>query len=132
MTRTLTPLFVLALLALMMTVVFYAVVPMPAAVYPPRGAPFTDHAVMAHGLSMVEAADKCGDNPIKTLWNKDEGRYVDICKDERGYWAVYFYKVVDGIKRRVTSFERESARSMSDVVDYVKNTGYTRNPLAWR
>jgi len=94
----------------------------------PVGNPFTNHAELAHGVSIASAADKCGENPVVTWANKDQGRYADLCKDENGKYAIFIYRVVDGIKRRVTSFEKDSARSLSDLVDYIKSTGYTAKP----
>jgi len=128
MTRVFPPLIILGILAALATFVFYALVPAPTEITRiPVGQPFTDHGFKTHDIENTFSKE-CSLNPMKVMWNKDEGKFVDICKDSRGFWAIFIYKIVDGFKREVTAYERPQATSMSDVVDYVKGNGFSRNP----
>jgi hypothetical protein len=99
---------------------FYATTPVPVTNY-------GTHAIESHGITMAESARECGKSPMKVLYNPELDRYSAICKDSRGFWATFIYRLVGVDKEEVTSFERGS-NSMSEMVDYMKSTGYTRNP----
>jgi len=128
MTKVFSPLIVLGILTALATFIFYALVPAPTEITRiPVGQPFSDHALLKHGEEAT-FSEECSLNPMKVMYNFDENKFIDICKDSRGFWAVFIYKIVDGFKREITAYERKNASSMSDVLNYVKKNGFERNP----
>jgi len=121
MTKVLLPVGIIAAIGYgIFCMFFYATTPVPVTTY-------GTHAVDIHGEGMAESARGCGKSPMKVLYNKDLDRYSAICKDSRGFWATFIYRLVNGNQEEVTSFER-GVDSMDKMVDYMKSTGYTRNP----
>lgn len=77
------------------------------------------HAVAKHG-SAAYAASQCADYPEVRMINPENGRIAMICMTDRG-WGIYI-QAPDGTN--VTAFVKEKMKKLTDVIRYMRNSGY--------
>lgn len=97
---------VLAVLAILLAAVFAAVA-------------VSSHAVERHGMLSYHAA-QCYERPEIKMYNPTTGRTAFVCLTERG-WGVY---IVNRLGENVTSFVKEKAKRLEQVIKYLQNAGY--------
>ena len=88
------------------------------------------HAVARHGPIVYSVLDFCKNNPnnIQTQmhWDSPKGpRDAQICffPDDGKWWVVILGKEING-DDVVTVFDRATAKSLQDVINYLKTLGY--------
>lgn len=77
------------------------------------------HAIAKHGQDAVTAS-RCADFPQLRMENPITGRIAFICLTDRG-WGVAIF---ESWGEPVTSFVKEKAKTVEQVIKYLKNAGY--------
>jgi hypothetical protein len=77
------------------------------------------HALTKHGQSAITAT-QCVDYPDLRMVNPTTGRIASICITEDG-WGI---TITEADGQPVTSFLKEKAKTLQDVIRYLRNAGY--------
>jgi len=77
------------------------------------------HALAKHGTAAI-VASQCADYPQVRMENPANGRIAFICMTERG-WGI---AIVEANGNPVTSFLKDKARHLHQVIRYLNNSGY--------
>lgn len=77
------------------------------------------HALEKHGEKAI-IASQCADRPELRMTNPQNGRIAFVCMTERG-WGV---AIIESNGNPVTSFLKDRARRIEQVIRYLRNSGY--------
>ena len=84
--------------------------------------PWVAHVESKRGLSNVQKTSKCDKDPSAYLfWNPITQRYGKVCMIN-GQW---FVVILDAAGRIITGFPKEKMADFAQVIQYMKNTGYS-------
>lgn len=77
------------------------------------------HAIAKHGQAAL-VASQCADFPEFRMINPLTGRIASICLTDEG-WGV---AITESDGQAVTSFIKEKAKRIEQVIQYLRNAGY--------
>ena len=77
------------------------------------------HALAKHGTAAI-VASQCADYPQVRMENPANGRIAFICMTEKG-WGI---AIIEADGNPVTSFLKDKARHLHQVIRYLRNAGY--------
>jgi hypothetical protein len=86
------------------------------------------HAVEKHGLSTAESIRNCinKNGPMQTWQNPANGRQALVCEISPGKFGIQVRQSKDGSAwEEITAFVKEKFTRISQVEQYLRNTGYT-------
>ncbi|MDT8899617.1 hypothetical protein QYE77_15230 (plasmid) [Thermanaerothrix sp. 4228-RoL] len=89
----------------------------------------SDHAVQKHGGDAFDALD-CARKAVNASMlvglRRSDGRIAIACQAEKKFFVLIF----GSDKGNVTAFPKETAKTLQEVIDYLRRTGY-KNPVSW-
>lgn len=94
-----------------------------------KAASLSNHAVQKHGgdaFNALDCARKAVNASMLIGLKRSDGRIAIACQDG----AKFFVLIFGADKGNVTAFPKETAKSLQEVVEYLRRTGY-KSPVSW-